>query len=236
MAGLLPNETHQLPGASGNPSALWEFQPILQGKVVQVFSDNTTAVCYLNKQGGVVSKSLCCLALTLWDFCLTHSRTPIATHLPGTEHTIADAVSRGALSTHELTVTMTSIQAAFLLWGTLKIDVFATAKNKKCHLFCTRGGKDPRSLGDGLLLDWTGKFLYMFPPLPLIPQVLKKFKLERPRCILVTPWWPRCIWFPMLLHLSRHRYLYVKAALTLLDYSLEFPHLHLLKLMAWLLS
>lgn len=39
--------------------ALREFQPALQGKVVQVFSDNTTAVCYLNKQGRTVSQSLC---------------------------------------------------------------------------------------------------------------------------------------------------------------------------------
>lgn len=146
--------------------ALQEFQSTLHGKVVQVFSDNTIAACYLKKQGGTVSRSLCHLAMTLWDFCIACNITPIATHMLGMENTI---VSRGALSTHELAVTMTSLLSVFELWGTPEIDVFATAMNKKCHLFCSRGGSNPRSLGDSLLLDWTERFLYMFPPLSLIP-------------------------------------------------------------------
>lgn len=79
-----------------------------------------------------------------------------------------------------------------------------------------------------------GKFLYMFPPLPLIPQVLQKFKREQPRCILVTPWWSRCIWFSTLLHLSGRRYLFIRETPTPRDSLLQYPR-HL-KLTAWLLG
>lgn len=49
--------------------ALQRFRSHLTGKVVQI-SDNMTVVSYLNKQGGMVSRSLCHLALVLWDFCI----------------------------------------------------------------------------------------------------------------------------------------------------------------------
>lgn len=119
--------------------ALQKFQPQLQGQVVQVFSDNTTAVAYLNKQGGTVSRSLCHLSLLLWDFCIRENITPIANHLPRVNNSLADAVSRGALSLHELRVDPASLQPVFNRWGVPKIDVFALAENKQCNLFCNRG-------------------------------------------------------------------------------------------------
>lgn len=214
--------------------SLQRFQLHLQGRPVQIFSDNTTAVCYLNKQGGVVSRSLCHLAIRIWDFCAMHSITPVATHVPGEENTVADAISRGALSTHELSLPMATVQEVFDQWGRPQIDVFATAQNKKCHLFCTQGRADPRSLGDGLLLDWRGKFLYLFPPLPLIPRVIQKIRRERPRCVLITPWWPRRIWFPTLLLLSRHRYQFLNNVPETVINGLDI--FRRLKLTAWLLD
>ena len=43
--------------------ALKRFQPLVQGKVVLVATDNTTVVAYINKEGGMRSGSLCAL---LW--------------------------------------------------------------------------------------------------------------------------------------------------------------------------
>lgn len=177
---------------------------------------------------------LCCLAIQIWDFCIAHRIMPVAMHLPGVENTIMDALSRGALSTHEFAISMTTIQQVFDHWGQPEIDVFATAQNKKCHLFCTRGGADPRALGDGLLLDWKGKFLYLFPPLPLILRVSQKIQREHPQCILITPWWPRRIWFPTLLLLSGHRYLFLHDPQESTNDKLDI-HRHL-KLTAWLLE
>lgn len=75
--------------------ALQSFQDDVKGRVVQILSDNMTAVHYVNKQGGTVSRSLCHLAFSLWDFCIGLNITPVATNLLGTLNTLADAVSRG---------------------------------------------------------------------------------------------------------------------------------------------
>lgn len=77
----------------------------------------------------------------------------MATHLLGIKNTLADVVSRGALSTLELSIDLASLQSVFEAWGTPTIDAFATAKNKKCLLFCLRGNWVPRSLTDVFLLD-----------------------------------------------------------------------------------
>lgn len=214
--------------------ALQKFQSQLSGHTVQVLSDNTTAVYCLNKQGGTASRTLCCLALALWDLCILKNITTVASHLPRKDNALADVVSRGALSLHELQVDPTTLLPVFHRWGTPIINVFATAAKKQCHLFCDRGWSDPRSLGDGLLLDWTGEYLYMFPPLPLLPRILLKFLRERPCCILVTPWWPRQIWFPTLLELSKGRYIQVKE--TQLPVGLVPDYPTPLKLTAWLLD
>lgn len=39
-------------------------------------------------------------------------------------------------------------------------------------------GRDPLSKGDRLLLDWSGWFLYIFPPLPLLLRVIMKLQYQ----------------------------------------------------------
>ncbi|KAJ1125086.1 hypothetical protein NDU88_003524 [Pleurodeles waltl] len=48
--------------------ALKAFLPSLRGQSVQVLTDNTTAMWYINKQGGVGSYLLCREALRLWSW------------------------------------------------------------------------------------------------------------------------------------------------------------------------
>lgn len=108
---------------------------------VQIFSDNRTAVAYLNKQGGYGVK-IPVLSGT-GSLGLLHSERyhSIATHLPGSQNTLADAVSRGALSLHKLRMDPVSLQPVFEHWGVSDIDVFATTKNKHCNFFCSRGNR-----------------------------------------------------------------------------------------------
>lgn len=52
--------------------ALCSFLTIICGHDVSIMSDNTTAILYINCQGGTVSCSLCKFAMELWDFCLVN--------------------------------------------------------------------------------------------------------------------------------------------------------------------
>ncbi|KAJ1214845.1 hypothetical protein NDU88_002456 [Pleurodeles waltl] len=63
--------------------ALKAFLPSLRGQSVQVLTDNTTTMWYINKQGGVGSYLLCREALRLWSWAKDHRICLIANHLAG---------------------------------------------------------------------------------------------------------------------------------------------------------
>ena len=65
-------------------------------------------------------------------------------------------------------------------------DVFATAENAQCQTFCALEFPRQFSLGDAFHLDWGSGFLYAFPPLPLLPRVLKKIRKDQAQVILVA--------------------------------------------------
>ena len=63
-------------------------------KHVRNFSDNTTAVTYINRQGGIKSLSCNEIARKIWEFCI-HNNTHIsAAHIPGKHNILADLASR----------------------------------------------------------------------------------------------------------------------------------------------
>ena len=68
----------------------------------------------------------------------------------------------------------------------------------------------PGTVRDALNWHWTGRYVYAFPPLPLIKQVLRKVEEEQVMMILIAPRWTRREWFPLLLDL-------------LIDYPLRLP-------------
>lgn len=72
-----------------------------------------------------VSRSLCCLALMLWDVCIKHNITPFATHLSGEQNTIVDVLSQDCLLLHEHHLSPSVLTPVFHCWGLPQIDVFA---------------------------------------------------------------------------------------------------------------
>lgn len=81
--------------------ALRAFLPHLIGQTVVVRSDNTTAVSYINKQGGTASCTLCKMAITLWDLCIQCNIFIIVTRVPGMDNVLADSLSREHSEIHE---------------------------------------------------------------------------------------------------------------------------------------
>lgn len=68
--------------------AIHSFLRILRGRTVAIGCDNTTAVSYVNKQGGTLSRSLCHLAIDIWELCIRNDIQPIATHVPETDNIV----------------------------------------------------------------------------------------------------------------------------------------------------
>ena len=53
---------------------------------------------------------------------------------------------------------------------------------------------------DALLSPWDQE-TYLFPPVPLLPKVVRKVKDERLRAILICPQWPTALWWGLLIEM-----------------------------------
>ena len=62
---------------------------------------------------------------------------------------------------------------------------------------------DPQALAwDAMAQDWSQEPLYMFPPTPLLPAILRKLKNQPHHAVtLLLPWREGAVWFPHLLSL-----------------------------------
>lgn len=164
--------------------ALRSFLPLLHGMVVSVLMDNTTSLSCVNGQGGTVSQSLCCLTVEFWTWCQDHNIFVATAYVPGLQNVTADRLRLPV--PHEWELNWTYLEPVILQWGFPEIDVFTSKSNKKCSLFCSHGGNDPRSLGDNLLLSWAGQHIYLFLPLALMVRIVNKLLRERPTRTLIA--------------------------------------------------
>ncbi len=74
--------------------ALRQFRPLLLGKHVLVRTDNTAAVSYINRMGGIRSRRMSQLACHLLLWSHTRLKSLRAVHIPGELNHAADALSR----------------------------------------------------------------------------------------------------------------------------------------------
>ena len=186
--------------------ALRSFAKILINKPVQVATDNSTVVAYINKQGGTRSWEHCALLWRILTWCRPKNIVLSARHIPGCLNVVADQLSRKGQALHtEWSLHPQIFRDICRLHGTPQIDLFATWFNRKLPLFVSPV-PDPESVQvDAMSMDWAGIQGYAFPPVAMVPQVLAKL-LQAPGCrlMLVAPHWPTRPWFLDLCQRSVH--------------------------------
>ena len=77
--------------------AFLALQALIKDKrsiTVSLNMDNSTAVAYINHQGGTHSPQLLQLALQLWNWCVERHIVLVAHHVPGKSNSLADRESR----------------------------------------------------------------------------------------------------------------------------------------------
>lgn len=177
-------------------NALRAFEEKVLGKRVQVKTDNSTVVAYINRQGGTKSPSLCLHTRVLLRWCIQRGISLFAVHIPGKLNTLADNLSRGvSLSPTEWSLSPQVAQTLFVEIFQPSIDLFASIRNHKLPVYCSRS-RDERALAtDALSISWRGMTAYAFPPISLIAKVLQKIEKEDCLILLIAPFWPRQHWF-----------------------------------------
>ena len=176
--------------------ALCHFREFVLRKCVLLSTDNTTVVSFVKRQGGTHSLSLFHETRRLFRQCSDLQVTLMAKHIPGRLNVLADGLSRR----HQLLPSEWSLhqEVANLIFAELgqpMVDLFATRLNHRLPLYVSPV-MDPGAWAlDALTLDWDRLVAYAFPPLSLIPQVLRKVRTSRCQILLVAPWWPQRSWF-----------------------------------------
>jgi hypothetical protein len=119
---------------------------------VKLRLDNTTAIAYINNQGGTRSPSLTSLTLELWNWCLQQSILITAEHLPGVLNVQADKESRTFVDSSDWKLQPQILQP-FL--KDREIDLFATSlTNQLKHYVNWR--PDPHAVAtDAFSIDWS---------------------------------------------------------------------------------
>ena len=222
---------------------LMKLRDCIRGLTVKVECDNTTAVSYLNKQGGTISQSLCQEAVILHEWARQMDVHLIAVHRPGVCNELADYLSRNRPDPTEWSLAQQSYNLIVSRWGQPQLDLFASPANHKAALWFSRLPHPGAAAVDAFNQSWTGWSVYAFPPFNLILKTLLKVRADRVQeVIMVTPHWPKRQWFPLLLQMATEPPLRLPLRIDLLHQKLAdrgvlyHPDLRTLELTAWRLT
>ena len=183
-------------------SAVDWFLPLLRRQSAALFTDNSTALSYLRKEGGTRSATLNAVAQAILRLCEVHSIRLLPQFIPGKLDVLADSLSRSSqVLGSEWTLCRELCQELFRLWA-VTVDLFATSLNNRLQVYFSPV-VDPQAAGtDAMVQPWDHLQAYAFPTFGLIPCLLAKVRLSRSlEMTLVAPFWPLKPWFPDLLEL-----------------------------------
>lgn len=167
---------------------------------IQVRTDNTCTVAYINAMGGIKSVECNHLAVEIWSWCIDRNIWLSATHVPGVSNE-ADFSSRNFNENVEWMLNKQCFQKIVQLWQEPEIDMFASRLNKQVKKFAS-WKPDPDAVHvNAFSMSWSHLFLYAFPPFSLIPSCLQKFRRDKAEGIMVVPLWPTQTWYSELLKL-----------------------------------
>lgn len=174
----------------------------LRGKHVKIFSDNFTAVAYVNKQGGTKNEALMGLTYSIFSLAERNFLLISAVHIKGKENVMADFLSRHTLIQTEWSMNRENFGMISDLWGVPEMDLFATRQNRQVSSFWSLDPQEGPWAVDALTIRWEWDLAYAFPRLPLIPRVLSKIREDRAKVILIAPFWPKRAWYSLLWSMS----------------------------------
>ena len=165
-----------------------------------ILSDNSTAVSCIRKQGTLRSESLMALSKEILEFCFHHEIILVANHLPGRLNVLADQRSRQAPITTEWSLDLVTFDFLWNSFGPFSVDLFANRENNKIECFISPF-PDPLSSGvNALSLHWDEwSSLYLYPPTPLLGEVVARLQNYQGKGILIAPYYALSGWFPQLL-------------------------------------
>ena len=176
--------------------ALKSFKSKFCNKHVKILSDNTTAVSYIRKMGGIKSVACNGIASKIWEWCEKQNIWLSCAHIAGKDNKIADEKSRKFNDNIEWTLSSKVFEKICEKLGSPDVDLFATRLNTQVKKFCSWEADPDCSFVDAFTIDWKQFVLpYMFPPFSVLNHCIRKIREDQAEGILLVPLWPTQVWF-----------------------------------------
>jgi hypothetical protein len=183
----------------------------LSGVHIQIRSDNTTAVAYINNMGGSVSKKCNAESKALWEWALSKDIWISACHIPGVQNVTADVQSRLLEEEKEWKLNKVTFNKICKKFGSPTIDLFASRIAHQLENYVS-WKPDPQAVHiDAFSMKWNS-FFYAFPPFSVVDRCIQKIQMEGGEGILVVPRWTTRPWWAQLQKMTVNKQPVPKAA------------------------
>jgi hypothetical protein len=163
--------------------------------------DNTTALAYVKKEGGICSPQVLEIAEKILVKAHQMSVRILPFFIPTVENILADAAPRFQ-EIRDWQLHPSVFQAISERWGPPSIDLFTSLAFKQTHHFFSWDASDNPEAVDALSQKWDFTLAYAFPPIPLLKRVVKKLETSKGTFILISPLWEAQTWLASLLSLT----------------------------------
>lgn len=159
--------------------------------------DNSTAISYINRMGGIQFPHLTEITKSIWQWCEQRRIFIVASYIKSIDNDVADGESRRSHPDIEWELRDSAFKSITNNFGVPQIDLFSSRINKKCDKYIS-WKKDPDAFTiDAFTVNWSPFFFYAFPPFSIILKTLRKIITDGARGIVVIPMWPTQPWYPM---------------------------------------
>ena len=174
--------------------AMMTFLQEINGKSVQIHTDNITAMAYVVNKGGP-SPELTKIARAIWALAFRHNMAVEVRHISGIRNSHADRLSR-IFDRFNWMLHPRFFKMLDLKWGPHTIDRFADSQNTQLPRFNSRYADPYAEAVDSLAQNnWGSENNYVNPPFCLLPRVMEKIRLSGAAATVVAPLWRSQPWF-----------------------------------------
>lgn len=171
------------------------FYSYFAGFDVKIFVDNQ-AVPYIVRKGSM-KEHLQCLALQISELCSKYKIGLYPIWIPREHNALADFYSK-CKDYDDWAISPVLFSSLCKIFGSPTLDIFASSENSKTPRFFSRFWC-PDSVGaDCFNYRWNKEFCWAVPPFNLIPKTLQHFHRFGNKMLLLVPFWPSAIFWPLI--------------------------------------
>ena len=166
--------------------------------------DNTTAISYVNRMGGIKYQRLNAITREIWQWCELRNILIFASYISSKNNVEADFESRKLEPETEYALSDVAFSKIIEFFGMPEVDLFACCSNKKCTRDFSWKGDPGSEAIDAFTVSWEKMYFYAFPPFSIILKMLRKIKRYKAQGIVVVPSWPAQPWYPLFCRMLRN--------------------------------